>query len=98
MIKLRNFWVALAIGCAFSMGTTSCGDDDDEDEPKQEVNNVVTPTEAGDLMKDIVKKSEEKGSNILAQATSMTKDQLVNLAETIIEYNNNKKWKKECKI
>ena len=89
MIKLRNFWVALAIGCAFSMGTTSCGDDDDEDEPKQEVNNVVTPTEAGDLMKDIVKKSEEKGSNILAQATSMTKDQLVNLAETIIEYNNN---------
>ena len=32
MIKLRNFWVALAIGCAFSMGTTSCGDDDDEDE------------------------------------------------------------------
>lgn len=90
MIKLRNFWVALAIGCAFSMGTTSCGDDDDEDEPKQEVNDVVTPTEAGDLMKDIVKKSEEKGSNILAQATSMTKDQLVNLAETIIEYNNNK--------
>mgnify|MGYP003526036511 CR=1 FL=1 len=75
MIKLRNFWVALAIGCAFSMGTTSCGDDDDEDEPKQEVNNVVTPTEAGDLMKKIKKKSEEKGSNILAQATSMTKDQ-----------------------
>ena len=32
MIKLRNFWVALAIGCAFSMGTTSCGDDDDEDD------------------------------------------------------------------
>ena len=89
MIKLRNFWVALAIGCAFSMGTSSCGDDDD-DEPKQEVNNVVTPTEAGDLMKDIVEKSEEKGSNILAQATSMTKDQLQNLAETIIEYNNNK--------
>ncbi|MBQ8019729.1 MAG: hypothetical protein IJ263_04945, partial [Paludibacteraceae bacterium] len=76
MIKLRNFWVALAIGCAFSMGTTSCGDDDDEDEPKQEVNNVVTPTEAGDLMKDIVKKSEEKGSNILAQATSMTQHPL----------------------
>lgn len=91
MIKLRNFWVALAIGCAFSMGTSSCGDDDDDDAPKQEqVNNVVTPTEAGDLMKDIVKKSEEKGSNLFAQATSMTKDQLQNLAETIIEYNNNK--------
>ena len=89
MIKLRNFWVALAIGCAFSMGTSSCGDDDD-DEPKQEVNNVVTPTEAGSLMKDIVKKSEEKGSNILAQATSMTKDQLLKLAETVIEYNKNK--------
>lgn len=89
MIKLRNFWVALAIGCAFSIGTTSCGDDDDDDEPKQEVN-VVTPTEAGSLMKDVVDSYNLKGGNILAQAASMTKDQLQKLAETVIEYNNNK--------
>lgn len=91
MIKLRNFWVALAIGCAFSMGTSSCGDDDDDDAPKQEqVNNVVTPTEAGSLMKDIVDNYSEKGINLFAQATSMTKDQLQKLAETVIEYNKNK--------
>ncbi len=88
MIKLRNFWVALAIGCAFSMGTTSCGDDDDEDEPKQE--QVNKATEAGNVMKEVVDSYNIKGANLLDQATSMTKDQLQKLAETVVEYNKNK--------
>ena len=87
MIKLRNFWVALAIGCAFSMGTTSCGDDDD-DEPKQE--QVDKATEAGNVMKDVVDSYNLKGGNLLDQATSMTKDQLQKLAETVVQYNKNK--------
>jgi len=88
MIKLRNFWVALAIGCAFSMGTTSCGDDDDDDEPKQE--QVDKATEAGNVMKDVVDSYNIKGGNLLDQATSMTKDQLQKLAETVVQYNKNK--------
>lgn len=87
MIKLRNFWVALAIGCAFSMGTSSCGDDDD-DEPKQE--QVDKATEAGNVMKDVVDSYNLKGADLLDQATSMTKEQLQNLAETVVEYNKNK--------
>lgn len=87
MIKLRNFWVALAIGCAFSMGTSSCGDDD-EDEPKQE--QVDKATEAGSVMKDVVDSYNLKGADLLDQATSMTKEQLQNLAETVVEYNKNK--------
>lgn len=87
MIKLRNFWVALAIGCAFSMGTSSCGDDD-EDEPKQE--QVDKATEAGNVMKDVVDSYNLKGADLLDQATSMTKEQLQNLAETVVEYNKNK--------
>ena len=90
MIKLRNFWVALAIGCAFSMGTSSCGDDDD-DEPKQE--QVDKATEAGNVMKDVVDSYNLKGADLLDQATSMTKEQLQNLAETVVEYNkNNAEW------
>ncbi len=88
MIKLRNFWVALAIGCAFSMGTSSCGDDDDDDEPKQE--QVDNATEAGNVMKEVVESYNFKGGNLLDQATSMTKDQLQNLAETVVDYNKNK--------
>ncbi|MBR5209711.1 MAG: hypothetical protein IKV67_07640 [Paludibacteraceae bacterium] len=87
MIKLRNFWVALAIGCAFSMGTSSCGDDDD-DEPKQE--QVDKATEAGNVMKNVVDSYNLKGADLLDQATSMTKEQLQNLAETVVEYNKNK--------
>ena len=87
MIKLRNFWVALAIGCAFSMGTSSCGDDDD-DEPKQE--QVDKAAEAGNVMKDVVDSYNLKGADLLDQATSMTKEQLQNLAETVVEYNKNK--------
>ena len=87
MIKLRKFWVALAIGCAFSMGTSSCGDDDD-DEPKQE--QVDKATEAGNVMKDVVDSYNLKGADLLDQATSMTKEQLQNLAETVVEYNKNK--------
>jgi hemoglobin-like flavoprotein len=87
MIKLRNFWVALAIGCAFSMGTSSCGDDDD-DEPKQE--QVDKATEAGNVIKDVVDSYNLKGADLLDQATSMTKEQLQNLAETVVEYNKNK--------
>lgn len=36
MVKLRNFWVVLAMGCAFSMGTSSCSEDDDDDSTKKE--------------------------------------------------------------
>lgn len=91
MIKLRNFWVVLAMGCAFTMGTASCSDDEKEDEPTETTNaDVITSEEAGNVMKEVVEKYTKDGNNLLDQATEMTKDQLQNLAETVIEYNKNK--------
>lgn len=92
MIKLRNFWVMLAMGCAFTLGTASCNDDDEKEDDPTETSDpeVISTEDAGDLMKDVVKKYNDMGQNILAQATSMTKDQLYNLAGTVIEYNKNK--------
>ena len=101
MIKLRSFWVALAMGCVFSLGTTSCSDDDDDDnstkneqsdqkddDKKQESS---TPEELGESMKEIISKIDtEDGSSLLAQATQMTTSQLESLAETLVEYNKNK--------
>ena len=87
MIKLRNFWLALALGCAFSLGTTSC--DDDEEEPKQEVNKEAAKKD-GTQMQEIVKNYTNKGSNLLDQATSMTSDELKDLAVTLVDYNKNK--------
>lgn len=91
MIKLRSFWVALAMGCALSMGTTSCGDDDDDDDqPKKEQVNKEEAKNDGTVMQEVVKNYTEKGSNLLDQATSMTSDELKQLATTVVDYNKNK--------
>lgn len=88
MVKLRSFWVALAMGCAISLGTTSCGDDD-EDEPQEQQNNQSATT-SGTVMKDVVEKYKTNGSNLLDQATSMNKEELKGLADAVVEYNKNK--------
>lgn len=127
MIKLRNFWVALAMGCAVSLGTTSCDEDEEEnqdtkkeqsndkkdpasDDKKDPANNnnggdktpaadstqYTTPEASGETMKEIVNNFTDKGSNLIDQATSMTTEELKNLAATIIEYDknkDNKEWK-----
>lgn len=127
MINLRNFWVALAMGCAVSLGTTSCDEDEEEnqdtkkeqsndkkdpasDDKKDPANNnnggdktpaadstqYTTPEASGETMKEIVNNFTDKGSNLIDQATSMTTEELKNLAATIIEYDknkDNKEWK-----
>ncbi len=105
MIKLRNFWVVLAIGCAFSMGTASCSDDEEEQNPQEQNGNKDTnkpedqkqdapatqPEKLGESMKEVVAKIDiEEESSLLKQATQMTSAQIETLAETLVEYNKNK--------
>lgn len=89
------------MGCVVTFGTTSCKEDEDEtpkqenksntnDSKKEESTTLLTPTESGEVMKDIVKNFQDNSSTILDQATSMTSEQLTNLASTIIEYGKNK--------
>ncbi len=78
-------------------------DNPDSNKPSDNNNNTpsspdknFTPEESGAVMKEVVEKFNEKGSSIIDQATSMTSDQLTNLASTIIEYGKNKdntEWK-----
>ncbi|MCQ2189876.1 MAG: hypothetical protein MJZ00_08230 [Paludibacteraceae bacterium] len=82
MIKVRNFWLALAMGCAFSVGTISCDEEDDEDGPKQEENK--TPEESTPSI-DIW--SSEDSTVIVKledlQAIGLTTDTLVDLGLSV---------------
>lgn len=92
MIKLRNFWMILAMCCTVTLGTASCSDDDDDDDdtaPSQEQINQ-SATDAAKVMSEVVAVYKDSSSNLLAQATSMTQDELKALAQTIVEYNANK--------
>lgn len=82
MIKVRNFWLALAMGCAFSVGTISCDEEDDEDGPKQEENK--TPEESTPSI-DIW---SSEGDTVVVkltdlQAIGLTTDTLVDLGLSV---------------